>query len=110
LNEGDPLYSYFDQNQAKFQVKKYQGAETVIIDHIKLCSNDTASSSKNRICITFRVPRNTSVGDKFASRAGQKGICSQKWPVEDIPWTTSGLFPDIIFNPHGFPSRNIIYK
>ena len=52
--------------------------------------------------------RNPSVGDKLASRAGQKGICSQKWPCEDIPWTSSGLMPDIIFNPHGFPSRMTI--
>ena len=36
------------------------------------------------------------------------GICSKKWPVEDLPWTESGLFPDILFNPHGFPSRMTI--
>ena len=39
---------------------------------------------------------------------GQKGICSQKWLVDDLPWTESGLHPDIIFNPHGFPSRMTI--
>lgn len=108
LNEDDPLYCYFDQNNVKFRVQKYRSSESSIVDHIKLCSNDTATSAKNKVCIVFRVPRNPSVGDKFASRAGQKGICSQKWPVEDIPWTTSGLFPDIIFNPHGFPSRMTI--
>jgi len=108
LREGDPLCCYLNEHEAKYCVKKYTHSEDVIVDSVKLCSNDTGTSEKNRVCITFRIARNPTVGDKFASRAGQKGICSQKWPCEDIPWTTSGLFPDIIFNPHGFPSRMTI--
>ena len=108
LVEGDPLYCYFSTNEAKFFVKSYKSKEPAIVDSIKLCSNDTATSLKNKVCISFRISRNPSVGDKFASRAGQKGIASQKWPCEDLPWTSNGMFPDIIFNPHGFPSRMTI--
>jgi len=106
--DGDPLYGWFNQNDATFQFARYDHSESGIIDTIKLLSNDKGTSDKNKFSVTYRMPRNPNIGDKFASRAGQKGICSQKWPCEDIPWTTSGMFPDIVFNPHGFPSRMTI--
>ncbi|XP_030750934.1 DNA-directed RNA polymerase I subunit RPA2 [Sitophilus oryzae] len=105
--DGDPLYCYFNGDRSVYIVVTFTSKEECYIHSIKMCGNFNAKAKK-MVCITYRVPRNPSVGDKFASRAGQKGICSLKWPAEDLPFTETGLVPDIIFNPHGFPSRMTI--
>ena len=109
LQEGDPYYCYRNDSEGGvYVVKKYESKEIAYVDTVKFCGNDFGTSGKERACISLRIPRAPSVGDKFASRAGQKGICSRRWPCEDLPWTESGMMPDIVFNPHGFPSRMTI--
>nr|KAF6329194.1 RNA polymerase I subunit B [Pipistrellus kuhlii] len=108
LQYGDPYYSYVNLNTGESSVMFYKSKENCIVDNIKVCSNDTGSGKFKCVCITMRIPRNPTIGDKFASRHGQKGILSRLWPTEDMPFTESGMVPDILFNPHGFPSRMTI--
>nr|CDS32757.1 DNA directed RNA polymerase I subunit RPA2 [Hymenolepis microstoma] len=59
-----------------------------------------------KVTITLRIPRRPDIGDKYSSRHGQKGINSILMSPSDLPFSANtGMIPDLIFNPHGFPTR-----
>ena len=67
----------------------------------------TYESATGLRCVKIRISENRDIitGDKFAIRHGPKGTCGTTIPEDDMPYTTDGMRPDMIFNPHAFPSR-----
>lgn len=85
----------------------YRAPEASYIDKVMLSSSE---SEEPIIKVLLRQTRRPELGDKFSSRHGQKGVCGIIVQQEDMPFNDEGINPDLIMNPHGFPSRMTVGK
>ncbi|KAI6918234.1 DNA-directed RNA polymerase I subunit, partial [Hortaea werneckii] len=105
----DPMTGEYTNRDGVTHLHRYKEAEEAFVEEIKLIGNEAGTNEPcQALSIRFRIPRSPVIGDKFSSRHGQKGVCSQKWPAVNMPFSESGMQPDVIINPHAFPSRMTI--
>ncbi|XP_076354382.1 RNA polymerase III subunit RpIII128 isoform X2 [Tachypleus tridentatus] len=85
----------------------HKGLEPSYVEKVMISSNNEEAFL---IKLLMRQTRRPEIGDKFSSRHGQKGVVGLIAQQEDMPFNDQGICPDLIMNPHGYPSRMTVGK
>ena len=101
------LGSDYGTNEFRDAPMTYRLPDPSYIDKVMISMTE---ADHKLIKVQTRQTRRPEVGDKFSSRHGQKGVVGIIAEQVDMPFNDQGVVPDIIMNPHGFPSRMTVGK
>lgn len=101
LQSGDIVIGKFTEAGTDHSVK-LKHTERGMVQKVVLSAND---EGKNFAVVSLRQVRSPCLGDKFSSMHGQKGVLGYLESQENFPFSVQGIVPDIVINPHAFPSR-----
>ncbi len=107
LHEGDVVFGRIGIDaQTHATSDKSLKANRAVYGHVdRVVLYPSNDANNRRAKLRLRNVRKPVLGDKVASRHSQKGVIGMILNHEDMPFSSSGIVPDMIINPHAFPSR-----
>nr|YP_003970177.1 putative DNA-directed RNA polymerase subunit Rpb2 [Cafeteria roenbergensis virus BV-PW1] len=103
IGKVSPIQPTSDNKVYKDKSELFKSNVDGVVDrvHKDIFNND----GYEMISMRVRMERPPIIGDKFSTKHGQKGTVGITLPQRDMPFTSEGMTPDLIFNPHGMPTR-----